>query len=202
LAASKSRLQRAELVSVLGAVRDRRALGPLLERTRDEAVAVRANAAEALAAYADPPDAALLSGVAAVSEDAIVARWIELLDDPEAGPRASAMKALTSLPPREDVRRALAAHDAATHPENAFGDYELAQAVVTLLQTGEGQDALLAVLAEKDLFRRRFVWELLRPALRLEPRAFDPAVDPGTPRWKALDPEVVRAAVRARRSGP
>jgi hypothetical protein len=106
---------------------------------------------------------------------------------------------MASLPPRADVRDAVAAHAAAGRPENAFGDWTLAEQVVTLVQTGEGLDGVLGVLRDPDLFRRRFVWELLRSALRLEPWAFDPAADPAAPRAKRLDPEVVRAALARRR---
>jgi HEAT repeat protein len=197
--ASKSRVQRAEIATVLGTVRDRRCVAPLLALSSDPVPAVRANAAEALAAYVDPPHPALLENAHEVATDAVVARWIALLDDPDAGPRASALKALSSLPPRADVRDAVAAHAAAVHPENAFGDWTLAEGVVRLVQTGEGLDEVLAVLGEPDLFRRRFVWELLRPALRLDPWSYDPAADPGAPRSRRLDPAVVRAALDRRR---
>jgi len=199
-AGAKSRVQRAEIASVLGTVRDRRSIEPLLALTSDPVPAVRANAAEALAAYADPHDPALLSNASGVAPDAIVARWIALLDDPDAGPRASALKAISSLPPRADVRDAVLAHAAAVHAENAFGDWTLAEAVVRLVQTGEGLEQVLGVLGEPDLFRRRFVWELLRPALRLDPWSYDPAADPAGPRVRRLDAATVGAALARRRA--
>jgi len=200
LAASTRRVQRAELALVLGALRDRRAVAPLVALTRDPIPAVRANAAEALAAYADPADPGLLEHETATTPDAIVARWIEMLDDEEAGPRASSLKAMTSLPPRGDVHKALEAHAAAAHPENAFGDWALAERVAMLVQTGEGLDAVLALLDDADLFRRRYTWELLRPALRLGTRDFDPTPGPAAPGRKGIDADAVRKALAARRA--
>jgi len=201
LKTSTKKVHRAELATTLGALRDRRAIEPLLALTKDPVSAVRANAIEALASYLGREDDPQLDGTSPVGPDAIVATLLRELADPEARARTSAMKALTAAPPRADVREALRAHRADEHPENDFGDYRLAETVATLVQTGEGLDAVLAILAEPDLFRRRFVWELLWPALRLEPEAFDPAIDPKSP--KAVRPEraALERALAARRGG-
>lgn len=200
LKTSTRRVQRAELAVTLGLLRDRRAQAPLLALSKDPIPAVRANALESLAAYADPVDAALLVGTTDVTVDAMVARLLEALSDTDPGARASAMKALATIGPRPDVKEGIAAHLASSHPENAFGDYVLAEQVATLLQTGEGLDAVTALLTDKDLFRRRFVWELLRVALRLDPVLFDPTPDPGTPKAKAPDTAAIRAALEKRRA--
>lgn len=199
LATSKRKVQRAELAVVLGWLRDRRAVGPLLDLTRDPVPAVRANAAEALATYADPAWPATLAGASPHGADAIVARWTALLDDPEAGPRASAVKALTSVPPSPAVLAALEAHGADRRPENDFLDYRLADVVARWVHGGEGLDRVLGLLDAPVLFQRRYVWELVWPALRLDPRAFDPLPDPGAKgrRVPARD-EVVVAFARRR----
>jgi len=201
LATSTKKVQRAELATTLGAVRDRRAIEPLLRLTKDPVSAVRANAIEALASYLGREDDPQLDGTSAVGTDAIVAALVGELADPEARARTSAVKALTAAPPRADVRTALQAHRADEHPENDFGDYRLAEAVATLVQTGEGLDAILAILSEPDLFRRRFVWELLWPALRLEPEAFDPAIDPTSPKASRPERAALERALAARRGG-
>ena len=199
LATSTRKVQRAELALVLGTLRDRRAVAPLLALTSDPVPAVRANAAEALVAYADPEVPTLLEGTTDVTEDAIVARWLALLDDPEPAPRVAAVKALASVRPRAAVVAALDAHRPEAHRENDFGDWRLADAVARLVHAGTGLDAVLAVLDEPDLFRRRFVWELLRGALRLDPRAFDPTPTPGALGRRPLDRTTVEAALAARR---
>ncbi|MBL9089478.1 MAG: hypothetical protein JNM10_20230 [Planctomycetia bacterium] len=199
LATSRRKVQRAELAVVLGGVRDRRAIAPLLDLTRDPVAAVRANAAEALAVYADPAHPGLLANTSDVTPDAIVARLLAILDDPEPGPRASAVKALGAVRPTPTVVAALDAHVPPRRPENDFGDYRLAEEVARLVHAGTGLADVVARLDDPDLFRRRFVWELLHVALRLDPRAFDPSVDPATPGRKAADAAAIAAALARRR---
>lgn len=199
LATSRRKVQRAELALVLGGVRDRRAVAPLLELTRDPVPAVRANAAEALAAYADPAHPGLLANASEVPADAIVARLLALLDDAEPGPRASAVKALAAVRPAPEVVAALDAHAPSRRPENDFGDYRLAEEVARLVHAGAGLAGVVARLDDPDLFRRRFVWELLHVALRLDPRAFDPSVDPAAPGRKPADAAAIAAALARRR---
>ena len=203
--AATRKVQRAELTWALGAVKDRRAVGPLLALTRDPVANVRAVAAEALAVYvagvADPT----VAGATDVPTDDVVRRWIEMLDDEEEGPRASATKALAAAPPRADVRAAVEAHASAAHPENAFGDYQMAERVARLVQTGEGLDAVVGLLTDKDLYKRRFVWELLRVALVLPGDFFDPSPDPvggppGGPKARPPDVEGLRRALSKRRA--
>ena len=199
LATSRRKVQRAELAVVLGGVRDRRAIAPLLDLTRDAVPAVRANAAEALAVYADPAHPGLLANPTDVTSDAVVARLLELLDDPEPGPRASAVKALVTVRPSAAVVAALDAHAPARRPENDFGDYRLAEEVARMVHAGTGGAEVIARLDDADLFRRRFVWELLHVALRLDPRSFDPSVDPTAPGRKAPDAAAITAALARRR---
>lgn len=201
LATSQRKVQRAELALVLGGLRDRRAIAPLLALTRDPVPAVRANAAEAVATYADPPFPGLLVNATDVTADGVVARLLELLDDPEAGPRASAVKALSSVRPSAAVVAALDGHMPSKRPENDFGDYRLAEQVTRLVHAGVGLPEVTALLDDADLFRRRFVWELLHVALRLDPRSFDPSVDPATPGRKAPDAVAIAAALARRRTG-
>jgi HEAT repeat protein len=177
LPASTSRVQRAEIAFALGTVRDRRAFEPLLALTHDDAPNVRAAAAEALAAYVDGDGDPVLDGEAKDATGRAIARWIEMLDDEEDAPRASAMKGLVSAPPRGPVRAVVEAHDSSTHPENAFSDYQIAEEIVRAVQTGRGIEAPIARLSSPDLFVRRATWEHLVRALRLDPRAFDPGAD-------------------------
>ncbi len=58
---------------------------------------------------------------------------------------------------------------------------------------------MLAHLEAKDLFVRRFVFELLRSAFDLEPDVYDAAPDPGTPRHKVFDASILERALAARR---
>ncbi len=202
LASSTKKVQRAELAITLGALHDRRAIEPLLRLAKDPVSAVRANAIEALGSYLGREDDPQLDGESPLGTDAIVAALVAELGDPEARARTSAVKALTAAPARADVLAALRAHRADEHPENDFGDYRLAEAVALLVQTGEGLDAVLSILAEPDLFRRRFVWELLWPALRLEPEAFDPALDPKSPKAALPARAGLERALTARRGTP
>ncbi len=195
---AKGKVHRAEIAAALGTLRDRRAVDTLLALTADPVPNVRAVAAESLAAFhgnaADP----LVTGTSTATDSDVLRRWLELLDDSEEGPRASAMKALTVVEPRDDVRAAVDAHASATHPENQFGDFRLAEEIVRLVQTGEGLDAVLAHLTEPQIFRRRFVWELLRASLRLPEEAFD--ATPSPEKTKPLDRATAKAALDARRA--
>lgn len=194
------RVQRAELVLVLGTLGDRRAVEPLIAFTADPVSAVRGNAMLALARFVGTEDDPRLVGEAKDATNRIVTRAIEMLADPEASPRTTALEALAHARPRDDVRAALDAHAAATHPENDFADYRMSEDVARLVQSGEGADRVLGHLGHKDLFVRRFAFELVRAALDLEPDVFDPAIDPGTPRFRAFDPAVLAAAVARRRT--
>jgi HEAT repeat protein len=201
LAASTSRVHRSELALVLGTLRDRRAVDPLLALTRDPTPSVRSSAAEALAAYVDGERDPAFDGAAPGVLDRAVARWIEMLSDEEESARASAMKGLVSAPPREDVRAAVAAHASATHAENAFSDFAVAEEVVTAVQTGAGLDRCLARLGAPELYVRRATWEHLARALRLDPRAFDPGVDPTAPGTVSVALRSTLEAALARRRG-
>lgn len=210
LATSRRRVQRAELAVVLGGLRDRRAVRPLLDLTHDPVPAVRANAAEALGAYLDPELPALVFGPDLAPAPTVEARLLALLADPDAGPRASALKALCLARPSPQVREALRAEARAlaegteASKRNDFVDFRLACDVALLVHDGEGErgpagtrlDVVVGHLAAPDLFRRRYVWELLRPALRLDSRAFDPVADPGRPGPRAPRAETLREALR------
>jgi len=200
-ASSKRNVQRAELALVLGTLGDRRAIDPLLELTRDPVPAVRGNAILALGRFVETDADPRLAGEAKDATARITARAIELLGDAHAAPRTAALQTLAHARPSADVLAAMRAHAAADHPENAFGDYRMAEDVVRLVQTGEGLDAVLAQLAAPDLFVRRFEFELLRSAFDLEPDLFDPAVDPGTPRFRPFDREILVKALARRRDG-
>jgi HEAT repeat protein len=202
LATTTRKLQRAELAAVLGTVHDRRAIAPLIALSKNDPLsAVRANAAESLAAYADPEFPATFDGPTDVGQDAIVARWIEMLDDVEDAPKASAMKALSSVHPRADVVAALEAHSTAKHPEvNADASYRLFERVAVLVHAGTDLEGVVALTDAPDVFTRRSVWELLHTALRLDPRMFDPTPDPGAPDRKPLDRDAVKSALEKRRT--
>ncbi len=141
----------------------------------------------------------LLANTSDVTGEAIVARLLALLDDPEPGPRASAVKALVAVRPSAAVVAALDAHVPGRRPENDFGDYRLAESVARLVHAGTGTADVVALLDDRDLFRRRFVWELLHVALRLDPRSFDPSVDPTAAGRKAPDAAAIAAALARRR---
>jgi HEAT repeat protein len=200
LASSTKRVQRAESALVLGTVRDRRAFEPLLALTKDPAPNVRGAAAEAIAAYVDGEKDPGFDGEAKDVLTRTVARWIEMLSDEEEAPRASAMKGLISAPPRDDVRAAVAAHASTSHPENAFSDYAIAEEIVNAVQTGQGLERPLERLSAPELFVRRATWEHLVRALRLDPRAFDPGLDPAPARVEAVR-GTVSGALEKRRAG-
>ena len=195
LATADSKFARIQVASALGIVRDPRAVAPLLRLTRDEVPQVRANAVEALGPHlrprGSPPEGAA----------EVLARCLEMLDDPEEGPRTSAMKALVAAPVSPAVAKVLAARRAAARPEDAASDYALAAEVADLVQTGEGLETVATRLTDPVLFRRRTAWELLRNALDLDPELFDPAPDPGTAAAKPADLAAIRAAL-AKRRGP
>ena len=199
LATSTRKVQRAELALVLGTLGDRRAVDPLLALSSDPVPAVRGNAILALARFVGTEGDPRLLGVAKDATERIVARAIELLADPEGAPRTAALETLAHAGPRDDVRRAIDAHASASHAENAFGDYRMTEDVVRLVQTGEGAAGVLAYLEAKDLFVRRFVYELLRSAFDLEPDVYDAALDPGTPRHRVFDATILEKALAARR---
>lgn len=199
LSTSTRKVQRAELALVLGTLGDRRAVEPLLALTTDPVPAVRGNAILALARFVGTEADPRLVGEARDATDRIVARALAMLSDPEGAPRTAALETLAHARPRDDVRAALEAHAAASHAENAFGDYRMTEDVVRLVQTGEGAAGVLAHLEAKDLFVRRFVYELLRSAFDLEPDAYDPALDPGTPKHRAFDAAILARALAARR---
>ena len=201
LATSTRKVQRAELAIVLGTLGDRRAVEPLLALSADPVPAVRGNAILALARFVETERDPRLTGPANDATARIVARAIAMLADPEAAPRTAALEALAHARPSDDVRAALAAHAAATHPENAFGDYRMTEDVVRLVQTAEGSATVLAHLEAKDVFVRRFVYELLRSVFDLEPGVYDASFDPGTPRYRAFDASILETALAARR-GP
>jgi HEAT repeat protein len=185
------RVGRMEIAATLGLVRDPRAVEPLLALSKDEARDLRVAAARALSAYVEGPD-----GV----REPVLARLVAMLDDPEEGPRAAALAALAVAPPRAEVRAAVEARAAAKRPENAFDDWRRAEAVVLLVQTGDGLPAVLAGLEDPVLLRRRSLWDVVRAALRLPPDAFDPGADPA--KGARLDPARARDALERRREAP
>jgi hypothetical protein len=182
-------VHRAEIATVLGTIGDPRAGETLLAMMGDPAPNVRALAAESLSAYYDAYDTA--------KRDAVVGAFLKFLDDPEEGPRASALKALVVSEPREGVRAALVAKGSRARPENAFEDFQVAERIVGWIQTGEGLDEVLSRLRAPEVYRRRYAWDLLRRGLRLPEDAFDPAADPS--KAKPLDPAVLAAALERRR---
>jgi len=210
LTTSKSKVHRAELALVLGAVRDRRAVDPLLALTKDPVSNVRAAAAEALAPYVEGEKDPGFDGEAKDVVDRAVARWIEMLDDEEESPRASAMKGLVSAPKRPEILAAVRAHASATHPDNAFSDYVIAEEIVGYVQSGREVarlDAIVARLLARDLFVRRATWEHLVRALHIDPRLFDPTPDPDAAAGAAealkkriVEAEAVSAVEREKRT--
>ncbi len=199
LARSKSKIQRAEMALVLGTLGDRRVVDPLLALTADPVPAVRGNAMQALARFVGAEADPRLLGDAKDATNRIVARAIELLADPEAAPRTTALQSLAHAHPRDDVRAAVVAHASVTHPENDFGDYRNTELVVNLIQSGEGVEAVLERLRDKNLFVRRYMFELLRSAFDLEPDVFDPSHAPDAPAYRPFDANVLQRALEERR---
>src|SRR5204862_6422473 len=95
------------------------------------------------------------------------------------------------------VSKAVRPHASATPAASAFGDYQMAEADTRIAQTGQGLVPVVGRLREKDLYKRRFVWELLRVGLARPYDFFDPAPDP--PKARPPDVDGIRKVLEKRR---
>jgi HEAT repeat protein len=178
-----------ELARALARTRDPHAVPTLLEMLNAPQGFVRAAAAEVLDVFArrDPQ---------------VVPALLRALDDPDCGLRVAAMKGLVGAPVRADVLAAVRAHDEAQHaarcgPDATFG---WTRSAVLLVQEGAGHaSTLVEALGHADRVVRRTAWDLLRMALGLPDHLFDPLPAPGTPEFRALDPERLARALATRR---
>jgi len=191
LAVANNRVLRTEIARALGAVRDLRAVPPLLELARDRASFLRAVALGSLGAYVERDPRVLPALLAA-------------LDDGDPAPRVAALKALVAAPPSDEVRGALARHDPEMHRQT-FGspdrDYEMAFTVASLVQEGEAVwPRIRDGLGHPERYVRRTWWDLLRAALDLPDHLYDAGKDPSASDWKPIDETRVLEALRARRS--
>jgi HEAT repeat protein len=173
----------AELCETLGLLRDRRAIPALLGRLHDERPFVRSRAARALATYVD-------------GSDEVRHALIALLDDPKAGPRVAALKALVAAPPSPDVLAAVRAHEPA-HPTE---DQSRALTVLLLVQEGAKHwPPIEKGLLSPHRYVREDWWGLVRRALDLPAFVNNAWAAADAPRVRRLDRSEALAAVERRR---